>query len=81
MQLQGLLDDRFLYAGPLGAAIKPRGVDVVLWAPTARGVELLLYDGPRGGRAEVHAMREGDRGEWSCRVRSFAFEPELRGQL
>ena len=31
-------------------------------------VELLLWDGPRGGHAEVLPMQRGDAGTWSAKV-------------
>lgn len=31
-------------------------------------VELLLWDGPRGGHAEVLPMQRGDAGSWSVEV-------------
>ena len=31
-------------------------------------VELLLWDGPRGGHAEVLPMQRGDAGSWSVKV-------------
>ena len=33
-----------------------------------RQVELLLWDGPRGGEATVLPLAEGDRGQWSIQV-------------
>ncbi|NRQ39568.1 pullulanase-type alpha-1,6-glucosidase [Nonomuraea sp. NN258] len=64
VQLPGVLDDVYAAAttvtlGPTGRA-RPR---LSVWAPTAREVELALYDG--GGRS-VHPMRrDDDTGVWS----------------
>ena len=39
VQTPGVLDDVFMYEGPLGARIGPQGeVTVSLWAPTAQQV-------------------------------------------
>jgi hypothetical protein len=35
VQLQGVLDEVFVYRGPLGTELGPDGVSVHLWAPTA----------------------------------------------
>jgi len=58
LQVAGVLDECFFYDGPLGARVGAEGVDVALWAPTAQRVELLLWDGPRGGEAQVLPMED-----------------------
>ena len=43
VQTPGVLDDLFLYSGPLGVQVDANGVEVALWAPTAHQViELTL---------------------------------------
>ncbi|ETK37333.1 pullulanase-type alpha-1,6-glucosidase, partial [Microbispora sp. ATCC PTA-5024] len=66
VQIPGVLDD--LYAGAASAALGPTGGGrLAVWAPTARKVELALYDGPTGGRRTVHPMRRDDAtGVWSA---------------
>ena len=41
-------------------------------------VELLLWDGPRGGEAEVLPLSEGDCGQWSIEVQESALSPLQR---
>lgn len=57
-----------LYNGPLGAHVTEEGVGIHVWAPTAHSVELLLWEGPRGGESLVVHMAEGAQGEWSAQV-------------
>ena len=38
VQLQGVLDAKFFYEGPLGANIRSDGIDIAVWAPTAKEV-------------------------------------------
>ncbi|GAA3068728.1 pullulanase-type alpha-1,6-glucosidase [Streptosporangium carneum] len=68
VQIPGVLDDLYaeaVHAG-LGPVWKEGGPEVSVWAPTARVVELALYDAPRGGSRTVHEMRRDDRtGVWS----------------
>lgn len=65
VQIPGVLDD--LYAGAAKVPLGPTGRGgLAVWAPTARKVELALYDGPEGGRRTVHGMRRDDAtGVWS----------------
>ncbi|MEU8176719.1 pullulanase-type alpha-1,6-glucosidase [Microbispora hainanensis] len=65
VQIPGVLDD--LYAGAARVPLGPTGRGgLAVWAPTARKVELALYDGPEGGRRTVHKMRRDDAtGVWS----------------
>lgn len=68
VQLPGVLDDVYAGAaraelGPVWDGGKPR---LSVWAPTAREVELALYDGSPGGSRTVHRMRRDDEtGVWS----------------
>jgi pullulanase-type alpha-1,6-glucosidase len=46
LQIQGVLDDLYTYEGPLGASFGENFVPTLrVWAPTARSVDLLLFDG------------------------------------
>lgn len=42
VQTPGVLDDLFLYEGPLGACLNSQGVHISMWAPTAQQVGPLL---------------------------------------
>jgi len=64
VQAHGLLDELFAYDGPLGCALGVSEVAVAVWAPTSQEVELLLFEGPRGGEPVAHAMERGDDGVW-----------------
>ena len=61
-----ILDDPwFVYAGSdLGHTYTPTSTRFRIWAPTATGVELLLYDGPEAGEAEVHNLLPDQGGTW-----------------
>jgi pullulanase len=66
LQLPGVLDELFPYDGPLGPIVHEQGVTLRLWAPTARSVRLLLFDGPEGPPAEVVGMsHDRQSGTWS----------------
>lgn len=67
LQIPGVLDDLFFYDGPLGAEVAPSGeVSARLWAPTAAQVELLVHEGPRGGRPQVVTMDRSEKGVWKA---------------
>ncbi len=53
VQIQGALDQLKMYNGPLGPHVTEEGVGIHVWAPTAQAVELLLWEGPRGGEPLV----------------------------
>ena len=71
VQNHGAIDDVCGgYEGPLGCEIGGGDVTMRVWAPTARSVQLLVFDNPHGGdpKAVVH-MHEGagaDTGVWSA---------------
>ena len=44
VQFAGLLDDLFFYNGDLGIIYKSNSVSLKVWAPTAKNVNLLLFD-------------------------------------
>ncbi|KAK9903518.1 hypothetical protein WJX75_007894 [Coccomyxa subellipsoidea] len=66
VQLQGVLDELCFYDGPLGATLTQDSVQLTVWAPTAQQMELLLWDGPRGGQAQVLPMSAGTSGTWTA---------------
>lgn len=58
VQIGGVLDDLYANDAPLGVGFD-RGVPTIaLWAPTARKVRLLLFDGPKGAPVASSDMRE-----------------------
>ncbi|MFQ5601200.1 MAG: pullulanase-type alpha-1,6-glucosidase, partial [Candidatus Krumholzibacteriia bacterium] len=70
VQIPGVLDELFAYEGPLGVAWEDDVPTLRLWAPTARSVRLLLFDG--SGSRSAHSvldMTERD-GVWALRGRS-----------
>ncbi|BDA50310.1 Pullulanase [Coccomyxa sp. Obi] len=67
VQLQGVLDELCFYEGPLGATLAQDSVHISVWAPTVQQVELLLWDGPRGGQAETLPMLQGTAGVWTAK--------------
>jgi len=80
VQIAGVLDALYTYAGPLGATIDGDGVDLALWAPTAQMVKLLHHAGPDGAGVETVAMTRGEDGVWrasgptSWRGRYYRYE-------
>lgn len=64
MQIPGVLDDLFYYAGPLGVSWQAGKPTLRVWAPTARSVNLLLFDAASGGEARSLEMQE-QNGVWS----------------
>ena len=67
LQLAGVLDSLYTYAGALGPTFDNKGVPTLrVWAPTARKVSLLLFnDSTSATPAETVAMTAGSKGEWS----------------
>ncbi|WBB80186.1 pullulanase-type alpha-1,6-glucosidase [Micromonospora sp. WMMD882] len=69
VQLPGVLDDVYAAAtrATLGPTFAGKRPSLAVWAPTARGVELELFDSPTA-TPRVVAMRRDDRtGVWSAR--------------
>ncbi|MBW0000108.1 MAG: pullulanase-type alpha-1,6-glucosidase [Verrucomicrobia bacterium] len=74
LQVAGVLDDEFYYAGPLGAEPNRNGVVFRLWAPTARSVRLLIFDEPAAGKPEaIYRLTPRSRGLWSLEVNDPAW--------
>ncbi|NTV64737.1 MAG: pullulanase-type alpha-1,6-glucosidase, partial [Oscillochloris sp.] len=67
LQIPGVLDDLFPYAGPLGVAFDGDTPALHLWAPTARSVALLLFaDSHPATPAQILPMSRDDAsGAWS----------------
>jgi pullulanase len=61
LQIPGILDDLFVYDGPLGVSHEGEVTVLRLWAPTARSVTLLL-DSDR-----IPMNFDGQTGVWSAR--------------
>ena len=68
LQLAGVIDDLYVYDGPLGVSYE-NGVPVLrVWAPTAQRVRLVLFDdaNPDTEGAEPQIMRvDPDTGVWT----------------
>lgn len=52
---------RFFFDGKLGDT----DGTVTVWAPTAQAMELLKFEAPEGGEAEVFQMQRGPKGTWT----------------
>jgi pullulanase len=66
--LAGVLDDLFYFNGELGAQRSGDEIRFRLWAPTARSVQLFVYDDPDEAAREIYPMSEGDAGVWEVRA-------------
>jgi pullulanase len=66
-QFPGVLDELYTYSGQLGVVWNNGVPTLRVWAPTARGVKLLLFNdsNPATPPTEV-AMQAGDKGTWSA---------------
>jgi pullulanase len=78
VQIAGALDD--LYRGAktvaLGARVTSKETEFALWAPTARTVDLCVYEGGSGRAAMGFSMsRNGATGVWQRRL-----QPNMRGK-
>lgn len=66
VQMAGLLDDLDAWDGALGATWKAGAPSLRLWAPTARKVRLLLFDGPRAPAPAQTVDMTRDAGTWTA---------------
>jgi pullulanase len=68
LQIQGVLDDLYTYNGPLGVTFAPGRIPTFrLWAPTARTVNLLVFDSSSAtDPSATVAMSRGADGVWSA---------------
>ncbi|GAA3757801.1 pullulanase-type alpha-1,6-glucosidase [Spinactinospora alkalitolerans] len=79
VQLPGVLDDLYAAAAEerLGPTWRGNRPTLSVWAPTARRVELELYDGPDSAEPRpVRMRRDPGTGVWSVKGR-----PDWRGRL
>jgi pullulanase-type alpha-1,6-glucosidase len=53
VQVPGVLDDVYVYSGPLGVTFEAGIPTLRVWAPTARTVALHLFDGPESVPHEI----------------------------
>jgi len=65
VQIPGVLDDLFAYDGPLGVMWQDGAPTVTVWAPTAQGVWLHLFDGPGDPEPSAVVPMVEDAGVWS----------------
>ena len=85
LQIPGVLDDLYTYPGGLGVSFQSGIPTLRLWAPTARAVELHLFDDSNPATtATVHAMTlDAATGVWSItgdsswNGRFYAYEVEV----
>ena len=62
-------EDKYNYAGSLGAEVCERGTAIRLWSPIAESVDLRIYDNGSTGEAEtIIPMKLCDRGVWEYAV-------------
>jgi pullulanase-type alpha-1,6-glucosidase len=60
LQIPGVLDDLYIYAGPLGPVWEGSSPHLYLWAPTAQKVQLLLFENSQSDApVEVVPMERG----------------------
>lgn len=64
----GAIVDRLIDTGPLGAHSTPERTTFRVFAPTAVGVSVALYDGPTGGEARLVPMTRTSTGVWEASV-------------
>jgi pullulanase-type alpha-1,6-glucosidase len=67
LQIPGVLDDLYYYDGPLGVEIAGGTTTLRVWAPTARSITLLLFDGstPAYAPMPVPMAQDPATGVWS----------------
>lgn len=67
LQIPGVLDDLYIYDGPLGISFDAGGVTLRVWAPTARSVALLTFNNPGEDQPSgtVPMTRDPQTGVWS----------------
>jgi len=67
LQIPGVLDDLYTYTGDLGPVFYGGNPTLSLWAPTARSVSLLLFEGadPATPPAPYAMTADPDAGVWS----------------
>ncbi|WP_226642585.1 pullulanase-type alpha-1,6-glucosidase [Microbulbifer variabilis] len=70
VQMAGALDDRFYYAGELGARVGEDSIQLDLWAPTALAVKLHLFADSSSDSADlvVSMQRDESTGVWNVNI-------------
>lgn len=66
VQIPGVLDDLFAYDGPLGVTWEGEVPGISVWAPTAQGVWLHLFDDPNDPEPSVVVPMTEESGVWSA---------------
>jgi pullulanase-type alpha-1,6-glucosidase len=67
VQLAGVIDQLYVYDGPLGVSFEGGAPVLRVWAPTARSVSLHLAEGPRAPFRRAVAMRhDPESGTWAA---------------
>ncbi len=66
VQIPGVLDDVLAWDGALGATWKDGVPSLRVWAPTARNVRLLLFDGPRTPEPSATVDMTREAGTWTA---------------
>ena len=81
-------EDKYNYAGSLGAKVDERGTVIRLWSPIAESVDLRLYDNGSTGEAEtIIPMKLCDRGVWEYAVNEnlsgkyYDFALKIKGKV
>ena len=68
LQIPGVLDDLYTYRGPLGVTFSGGAPTIRVWAPTAKSVQLLLFDSATAAEPSktVTMSRDNATGVWSA---------------
>ncbi|MBZ0268538.1 pullulanase-type alpha-1,6-glucosidase, partial [bacterium] len=66
VQIAGVLDDLYGWDGPLGVTWTGGAPTLRVWAPTARSVRLLLYDGPGTPQPDEVVTMDRIGGVWTA---------------
>ena len=81
-------EDKYNYAGSLGAKVDERGTVIRFWSPIAESVDLRLYDNGSTGEAEtIIPMKLCDKGVWEYAVNEnlsgkyYDFALKIKGKV
>ena len=81
-------EDKYNYAGSLGAKVDERGTVIRLWSPIAESVDLRLYDNGSTGEAEaIIPMELKEKGVWEYAVNEnlsgkyYDFALKIKGKV
>ena len=68
-----VLDDKkYYYSGELGCAYSAKQSSFAVWAPTARALDVRIYDDAATDKYTVISMEAGKHGEWTASVKGDA---------